>query len=363
MEAEVYRDFQVRRDDLGETRWIDAPARTGEDLEPGQVLVDIDRFALTANNITYAVTGDSIGYWGFFPAPDGWGRVPVWGFGSVSASTVAGLAVGERLYGYFPMANQLTLSPARLDASGFFDASPARHSVSSVYDHYTRCATDPGYARADEELIALFRPLLVTAFLLEDFLADRGTFGAAQVLVTSASSKTALGAAAISGFRGDREASWIGLTSPGHVSFVASTGYYHRVAAYDQLESIDASVPTVVLDFSGSAALKSALRERLDALCQWILVGVTHHQESAGLEDAGEDETFFFAPSHSRQCVAEWGRDGFQERYGAVEKRFNQAARAWLDLRHHRDPAAIEAIFGAFVRGECDPQLGHICQP
>ena len=101
MTAELQRsDFVVRRDDL--TR---AEVHTGEvpSAGDGEALIRVDRFALTANNVTYGVAGDSIGYWQFFPASDGWGRIPVWGFGDVIDSHVEGLPAGERLYGYFPM--------------------------------------------------------------------------------------------------------------------------------------------------------------------------------------------------------------------------------------------------------------------
>ena len=43
----------------------------------------IEKFGLTANNVSYAITGDSIGYWGYFPADDNWGKVPTWGFAHV----------------------------------------------------------------------------------------------------------------------------------------------------------------------------------------------------------------------------------------------------------------------------------------
>ncbi|MBC7103757.1 MAG: DUF2855 family protein [Parvibaculum sp.] len=43
------------------------------------MLVEIEKFALSANNITYAVAGDMLNYWSFFPAEEGWGKIPVWG--------------------------------------------------------------------------------------------------------------------------------------------------------------------------------------------------------------------------------------------------------------------------------------------
>ena len=36
-------------------------------LAQGQVRLRVERFALTANTVTYATTGDTLGYWDFFP--------------------------------------------------------------------------------------------------------------------------------------------------------------------------------------------------------------------------------------------------------------------------------------------------------
>ena len=98
----------VRQDQLATTR-----LQTTEDtaLADGQVRVRVDQFALTANNITYAAMGDLLNYWQFFPTGEpGWGIVPVWGFGTVVQSLHPAIAVGERLYGYWPLASQAVLS-------------------------------------------------------------------------------------------------------------------------------------------------------------------------------------------------------------------------------------------------------------
>lgn len=73
----------------------------------------------------------------------------------------------------------------------------------------------------------LLRPLLYTAFLLDDFVADNGRFGASTVVLSSASSKTAAGTAFFLAERGDVEV--VGLTSAGNVSFVERLGVYGRV--------------------------------------------------------------------------------------------------------------------------------------
>jgi len=92
--------FEVRRDQLAETRIV---SEAVPPAEPGEALLRIDAFALTANNITYGVTGDMIGYWQFFPAADeGWGRIPVWGFADVLSSELVDVA--DLLRNDFPQA-------------------------------------------------------------------------------------------------------------------------------------------------------------------------------------------------------------------------------------------------------------------
>ena len=116
--------LQTRKDQLSSTRWHEAAEAP---LAPGQVRVRIGAFALTANNITYGAFGESMNYWQFFPTGDeAWGAIPVWGFGSVVQSAHPGVAVGERLYGYFPMADQVVLQPDRLRPESFVDAAPHR---------------------------------------------------------------------------------------------------------------------------------------------------------------------------------------------------------------------------------------------
>ena len=79
-------DFVVAKDDLDQCKVIATELPDADALPPDGLLVKVDRFAFTANNITYAEIGDKLGYWRFFPAPEGWGHVPVWGFAEVIES-------------------------------------------------------------------------------------------------------------------------------------------------------------------------------------------------------------------------------------------------------------------------------------
>jgi hypothetical protein len=57
-------DFELRRSDLHETRFLFGDAPSPAD---GEALLRVESFGLTSNNITYAVFGEAMKYWNFFP--------------------------------------------------------------------------------------------------------------------------------------------------------------------------------------------------------------------------------------------------------------------------------------------------------
>ena len=131
--------IQVQRDDIRTTRIqrVEHPALTA-----GQVRVAIDRFALTANNVTYAVTGDMIGYWQFYPAEGDWGHVPVWGLADVVESAHPDIAPGERLYGFYPMASHAVLTVGEPAKQYLTEVSPHRLELPGTYNNYRRTAAE-----------------------------------------------------------------------------------------------------------------------------------------------------------------------------------------------------------------------------
>ena len=233
--------LQVDKTRLSHTRLHTAPATP---LTSGQVRVRVESFALTANNITYAAFGDAMSYWQFWPTDDAqWGVVPVWGFGAVTESQHAGVAVGERLYGYWPMASHAVLQPDRLGPQGFADAAPHRASLHPVYNQLLRCSADPFYTPDTEAVQALLRPLYMTSWLIDDFLADNAFFGADVMLLSSASSKTAYGTAFQLAQRPGLQV--VGLTSERNRAFCEGLGCYSQVLSYEQLEQLPANTACV----------------------------------------------------------------------------------------------------------------------
>lgn len=287
---------------------------------PAEVLVKVEMFALTANNMTYAAHGGDMAYWQFFPAPDGFGIVPVWGFGRVVASRAEGVAEGERLYGYWPMASHALLTPGRVTPRGLADVSPHRVRLPAVYNGYVR----PDPALGDERLQALFRPLYTTSFVLDLALA-----GAAETLVlTSASSKTALGLAQLANGR----QRVIGLTSPANAAFTTGTGYYDAVLPYAEAGSLGLDGSVALVDFSGNGAVRRAVHAGLgDRLVKSLVVGDTHHAAPNSNELPGVVAELFFAPSVIAERIAAWGQSGFDARLTEAWDGFT-ASTDWLRL-------------------------------
>lgn len=362
----------VRKDHLQTTTLQSTPLST---LADGQVRVGIDRFALTSNNITYAAMGDAMQYWHFFPVAPGadgvqWGSIPVWGFGTVTQSHHPDVAVGERLYGYFPMANTVDLTPAKASASAFFDGAPHRAELHSVYNQYLRCARDPFYTADTEDVQALLRPLFITSWLIDDFLADNQFFGAtadptqpAQLLLSSASSKTAYGTAFQLAQRAGIEV--VGLTSPGNVAFCESLGCYHRVLTYDQLYDIGPDAPSIYVDFAGNAAFRKALHTHCRGLKFSSSIGATHVDDMGGAKDLpGPKATLFFAPAQIKKRSAEWGAQGLGQRlvqsWGAFVARATNPAQPWLLVQYHAGGDAALAAYQQVLGGKGDPRQGHI---
>jgi hypothetical protein len=358
--------FAVGRKNLRQTRWLEAPTPA---LAPGHVRLRIDRFALTSNNITYGAFGDAMRYWDFFPTGDSEaGCIPVWGFATIIESQAAGLEVGERFYGYLPMADEVALGPVRVVADGFADDAAHRAALPRTYNRYLRCSSDPLYRSDHEALIALLRPLFITSFLIDDFLADNAFFGARTVLISSASSKTAYGLAfCLARRRGQEQApESIGLTSPRNGEFTRSLGCYDRTVLYADVQALANDALTVYVDMSGDAAVRATVHahwnEQLAYSCS---VGGTHWEALGGGRGlAGPRPVLFFAPAQVEKRVAEWGAGGLQERvataWGLFVAQVADRDRPWLRVVSAEGRDAVAAAYQAVIDGRVPADEGRI---
>lgn len=334
-------ELRVRRDDLSQCEVVeDEPS--GEGLGDGDALLEVERFALTTNNITYAEVGDQLGYWHMFPASGGWGRIPAWGHARVVESRSPLLAPGARVYGLVPMGSSLTIRPAP-HAAGVLDAAEHRAAFAPVYRQYL-----PVDGEGDDALLVM-RPLFATSVLLDLALED-----AEAVVLTSASSKTAYGLAHLLHERGVRTT---GLTSAPRVGWVGDLGLYDEVRAYDDLQDLDATRPTVVVDFAGDTSLLREVHERLGgALVQSIRVGFTHRgAERDGAPLPGPAPEFFFAPD----VMAARGRE-LLPRFATGWTTLAPVLRRALRIERVAGEDEVVRVYRDLLTGRADPSAGYV---
>lgn len=328
-------------------------------LSEGEARLRIDSFALTVNNVTYAATGFVLDYWRFFPSGiEGQGVVPVWGTATVSESRASALAVGTRLYGYLPMAETLMIRPDQTATGVFVDRSAHRDGLALVYNTYV--AVRPGDPR-DDHLRSLLQPLLATSYLLFDWLADNDWFGAEQIIVGSASSKTGLGLCKYLAEPADRPYRILGLTGAGNRAFVEGLGACDTVLTYDRIADVP-RVPSVYVDMAGHAGVKMTLHTHLGDLLRYsAAVGTSHWDKFAPPQNLpGPKPQFFFAPSQIAKRRADWGPGVIEARITAAWKRIAADADGWLEVVTHDGLETAPALWADLAAGRVSPREGQI---
>lgn len=352
------RTMEVRKDNWSETRVV--TDTTDAVLAENEVLLKVDRLALTANNISYASAGDSLGYWRFFPAAEGWGRVPAMGWADVIASRHPEVVVGERVWGFFPFATHLKILAGKTSGQSFSDVSPHRDGLAPVYAQFDRASANPIYEEAREDQDSLLRGLFMTSWLVEDFLEVNSFFGATSCLITSASSKTSIALGYCVKQRGNLSS--VAVTSAGNVAFCESLGCYDKVVTYQQVASLDASEPMVMVDMAGSAAILSDLHHHYaDNMKHSCRIGATHLEGFGPVGDLpGATPQFFFAPGHLQTRSRELGPAEFMRRLGSAYVGFRVFCDDWLRVERSSGAEAVAAVYQKVLAGKADPASGQI---
>lgn len=349
--------FEIVKKDLSQTRWI---AEEFSALGPDQVRFKIESYALTANNITYAVVGEKLNYWEFYPASNPeMGIIPVWGFAKVEESSHPDITKGSRYFGYWPMANHCVLSIGKIFEDGFMDATEYRRNLPSVYNLYNDITKDLVYKSAFESLQSIYRPLFATSFLLFHYLIEQQFLDANQVVFTSASSKTALSLAHLIRQHKSRKLNCIALSSESNLGFVRQTTLYDEVLSYDQIGQIP-EVKSIVVDFRGNMSLLNDVSEHLKSHRVYsYLIGLTDWQ-NLGSQKGLERAEFFFAPDHATKKTKEWGRMDFQQKLSDALYTLLSDAKTWTHLVEIRSNSDVEAVYKKLLFGNLKPEQALI---
>jgi len=346
------RELHISKTNIRDTKLVDV---SSPPLAPGAARLKLDIFALTSNNVTYAAMGEGmLGYWDFFPAPEGFGKVPVWGFATITESNAPDIAVGARFYGYYPLAETLDVVPKKT-ATGFVDTAPHRAAKAPLYNVYTDTSADPAYDAAHEAEQTLFRPLYGTGWWAADFIKQ----GAAKtVVLSSASSKTALATAHQLKNLGGAEL--IGLTSPGNEAYVRESGLYDRVVLYNDAGSLKVEAPATYVDYLGRAELNATVHSALgDALTRSIIIGLTDWESARGGDPLpGPKPEFFFVPTYAGERLkadAQLGPAMMRDL-----RAFYPASHAFVTTQRIKGGEAIQSAWAKLAGGGVPPRDGLV---
>jgi hypothetical protein len=333
-------ELRVRRDRISDCAVVDrGPPGPPAD---GEALLRVERFGLSANNVTYAALGDRLGYWRLFPAPPEWGLVPAWGYATVTASRAEGVAEGDQVFGLTPMAQHLLARPVA-QRVGFVDEVPHRAELSPVYNQYLP-------AGEADDLALVMRPLFGTSVLLDLVLSEAGVHD--RVALTSASSKTAYGLAHLLHSRG---ISVVGLTSAARLHWVRGLRLYDDVRAYEELSVL--APAAVLVDFTGDSSLVRRLHEHFGtALERSILVGFTHWDANRDESPPpGPEPTFFFAPA---EIARRGGKLG--PAYAAAWASFAPVAERSVEIERVTGAERLATLWHILAAGRADPAVAYV---
>ena len=358
MAADDFVKFLVRRDDFSETRF---ESETRVPLEPNQVRFSVDRFALTSNNISYAAAGDMLDYWSFFPAKDGWGRIPAMGFGDVVETRHPDVPVGERVFGFFPMASELVIDVEGMTPEHYVDGAPPspqpRPGLPTVPSgrrgpslRGLSRSPDPLDARAVHDFLPggriprgprrLRRRDLRPGKCLEQDVDRPGLSCSLAGVPDGSSESPGTPTANLSQNSGSTTPPWA----------MARPRIFLRAN------------PRYLSTFSGNGTFVTDLHNHLgDALKHHCFVGATHWDAGARDENLpGPEPSFFFAPGEIKNRLDAWGAEEFQRRIREGWGRFCASSDSWLDVRTHQGPGALAEVYANVLGGKSNPREGHV---
>lgn len=356
MQSTQQQRLEVRRGRPGEFRSVQtALAEPG----PGEVLLQVDRFGLSANNVTYAALGVAMHYADFFPSEKlggDWSMLPVWGVARVLRSHSEWVRTGDQVYGYFPSASHCVLRPQAATSDGFRVEREQIPEHFSFYHRYGVAGRDPLYVAEQLDRMVVLRPLFMTSLLLSDYLSSEKFSQAEQFVMSSAGSKTALGTA--NALAAHSSSNIIGLASAPNHAAAEAFGGYSQMLDYAQLEQLPQR-PTVYVDFSGDAALRDRLAKHLGSnLTRVVSIGMTHwHAGAPGKPSGDYASEVFFAPAWASQ--RKQTDPQFAKRIFVGWQTLLTRASAHYEVAQGIGMQAIGDHYAALVKGDARSDLAH----
>lgn len=351
--------FLVKKEQLNQTKIIneDTPQIFEE-----EVLFKIDKYFLSSNNITYAANGDNLKYWNFFPQEGTYGVIPVWASLAVVKSNNTNIKEGERFFGFAPMGNYFKVRIGNYSSRGFSDISEHRTKLIALYNFYTKLSPKDFETNEILDYSIITRITFPTSFLLKSLLEWNSFFKAEQVIITSASSKTALGLAfLLNKYKNKFGKKIIGITSSRSKKFVENSKFYDQVITYSDVNELLPKCNSVIIDFSGNSDLLIKLNEMLQDYLKYIsLVGATNWEANKPIAKIPHCVLFDSGNTH-RRLIEEYGMEKAMHLISTEMTEFTKFIKQMVSLSHI-DEADLPIFYQKLLNGQVSPEFGYFIQ-
>ena len=217
-----------------------------------------------------------------------------------------------------------------------------------------------GADRSGDLALAL-RQSFWLSFLLADFLGEREYFGADVLVLSSASSKSALGTAHLLSERSAHRLV-IGLTSAARREAVADTEAYGQVATYEEIAALPGGT-AVFLDFAGRPELTAAVHRHYGThLRHSALAGFTQGPGAgAGGHLPGPAPELFSVPEYILTRAHEVGMRALGQRFEEELVEFASWCAPWLRLEYVVGADGVADTYRSILDGSSDATTATIC--
>lgn len=361
------------------------------ELQRGQVLLRVDRFAFSQQALGYLVKGYTrtfSAYHKFFPhAESGLYRSGCWGYATVVQSEHPRVEAGTRLYGLVPPCRYLVQDVGGVIPADRKGEAPkvemARESVPFEFRRFLEydvlvspvaCAAseaDAGndaerepdsYSELDDWMLATKESYTMAYYIDEQLLVETGMINC--VVISCASSKTALALAYCLRMREMR--SVVALTSEEHLEFVQSTGMYHEVYTYDDVEALGTSRTLAYIDFRCDGTLRQRLAQHLGTLLMYSLIigpAVFQRKAEGQLFEKRHREVVFDESKwrERRKSVPEVVQTDRNVKLGHSYRAFVEWIRERMRLRYWSGVESVVKMYGEVYSNRVAPDEVQIC--
>lgn len=216
----------------------------------------------------------------------------------------------------------------------------------------------------------LDQPLFWTSYWMEDNLHETGYRGLQNILISSASSKTAFIVAYRIHLRrksskGAFNAKIVGLTSASNVEFTRKLGFYDEVYSYDQVAQVKSSGAAeewLYIDVSGNQSLNADIAKSV-APKLTVSLGMTSVEGGDATNiakgDTSEWESFFM-PEWLAVRLKQVGAKGLKEMQKVAWAQLMDDCRSWVQIDTYRGERDVLAAYLKTVKGGVSPDRGQM---